>query len=432
MDYLEAIEWLNARADLERTGTTETAPPRLDRIQALIELLGSPQLEFPAIHVTGTNGKSSTTKMIAALLEREGLSAGAYSSPHLHVLNERLQWRGNAIEDEEFAALLSHVKLVSDFLTEEPSTFELMTGAALKWFADVAVQVAVIEVGMGGTWDATNVVDADVAVITNVAVDHTEFLGHTRQEIAIEKAGIIKPGCTLVLGETDAEIAPFFLDQGAAEVVLRGAEFGVRENRPAHGGRMIDLYTPRATYSDILLTLHGAHQADNAAAALAAAEVFVGEPLDEESVAEVFGSMRMPGRLEIAGYRPVVILDAAHNPAGARALMAALAIEFPSAPRTLVVGLLREKDPVEMLSALEATKAARVICCQPASPRAMDPREVQEAAIAVGVAPENVSVAGSVEEAMARALQATPASDQILVTGSFSVVAPARVVMGKH
>jgi dihydrofolate synthase/folylpolyglutamate synthase len=265
-----------------------------------------------------------------------------------------------------------------------------------------------------------------VAVITNVSIDHVEYLGPTREGIAADKAGIVKPGSTLVLGETDAALAALFLDRGPAQVVKRVTEFGVTDNRVAHAGRVVDLFTPDARYDGVFLPLHGAYQADNAAAALAAADSFLERPLPEDVVIEAFAAVRSPGRLEVLGHEPLVLLDGAHNVAGAETLRAALAEEFPTSPRSLVVGLLREKEPHEMLAALDAQHVARLICCRPPSPRALDPAEVAAAAVDLGVRPERVEIFDTVDDAVAYALDVTSADQQVIVTGSLYTVGAAR------
>jgi dihydrofolate synthase/folylpolyglutamate synthase len=436
VDRREALAWLDGHVNLETgVGAPAAAPgarrgaPTLGRIAALLELLGSPQLEYPAIHVTGTNGKTSVTRMISALLAASGVAAGAYTSPHLQSVHERMMREGEPIDDQSLVEQLEAVALVEDFLDQRPSYFEIVTAAALRWFGDVALDVAVIEVGLGGTWDATNVVDAAVAVITNVSVDHVEYLGHTRAEIATEKAGIVKPGATLVLGEIDPELAPIFEARDAARLLRRGTDFALERRRLAHGGQMLDLRTPGGRYPDVLLALHGAHQADNAAIALAATEAFLGGPLDEDAVAEAFATVRSPGRLEVVGHQPLVLLDGAHNVAGAQALVGALAEEFPATPRTLVVGILREKDPLEMLEALDATSAATVVCCAPPSPRALEATALATAARELGIEDDRIVVARSVEDAIDVARRRTPSDGHVVVTGSLYLVGAARGVL---
>ena len=434
MDPLETRAWLDAHVNLESLGVPvdierRAAHPTLDRMEALAALLGSPQLEYPSIHLTGTNGKTSVTRLAAALLAAHGLSVGSYTSPHLERVNERIGWNADEITDGALAELLVLIAEIEPHLPATPSYFEILTGAALRYFADVAVDAAVIEVGLGGRWDATNVVDGQVAVITNVSIDHVEYLGPTREGIAEEKAGIVKPGATLVLGETSPELLPIFEARSAGAIWLRDREFGVGENALAHGGRLLSIFTPGGSYPDVFLSLHGAHQADNAAAALAAAEAFLGRALDADVVAQVFGHASSPGRLEVVGHQPLVLLDGAHNVAGAHALGAALAEEFPSSPRTLVIGLLREKDPDEMLEALGAAYAARVICCRPPSPRARPPEDVATAAVELGLDHDRVEVVDDVAEAVARAVAVTGPDEQVVVTGSLYVVGAARAAL---
>jgi dihydrofolate synthase/folylpolyglutamate synthase len=432
-DALDPREWLAAHVNLESglgvPARDRAHAPTLDRIRALLTLLGSPETEHPVIHLTGTNGKTSTARIVSQLLATLGLSVGSYTSPHLERVNERLAHQGEPIADHDLDELLRVVALVEREAGVQPSYFEVLTAAAFRWFADLAVDVAVVEVGLGGTWDATNVAHASVAVVTNVAIDHVEYLGPTREEIAAEKAGIVEPGCTLVLGETDLDLADLFVARDPSRVLRRDVDFGVRDNRLAVGGRLVECFTPGATYPDLLLPLHGAHQADNAALALAAVEAFVGEPLDAATVADAFACVDSPGRLEIVGRHPLVVLDGAHNVAGAEALRAALREEFGDAPRTLVVGLLREKEPHEMLAALGVDDAAHVVCCRPPSPRALAPEVVAKAAIDLGVPEEHVEVVDDVAAAVGAALLVTPDDGQVLVAGSLYVVGAARTLL---
>ena len=434
MNTGEALAWLDAHVNLESLGvpageSRRASHPTLDRMQALVELLGSPQVEYGVIHVTGTNGKTSTTRLATDLLVAQGVSTGSYTSPHLQRVNERITWDGEEISDEVLAELLTVIALIEPHLPAAPSYFEILTGAAFRLFADVAAEAAVVEVGVGGRWDATNVADAQIAVVTNVSVDHVEYLGPTREAIAAEKAGIVKPGSTLVLGETDPALVPTFLERGAEQILMRDRDFGVSSNVLAHGGRLVSLFTPLARYDDVFLSLHGAHQADNAAAALTAVECVVGRALSAELVLEVLGTARSPGRLEVVGNQPLVLLDGAHNVAGARSLVTALADEFPPSPRNLVVGLLREKDPNEMLDALDVTAAARVVCCRPPSPRARDPYEVAKAALDLGVDPERVEAVEAVADAVEHAVEVAGPDEQVVVTGSLYVVGAARAVL---
>jgi dihydrofolate synthase/folylpolyglutamate synthase len=434
VNLAEGLAWLDAHINLESLGAPAGAERRtsalaLDRVRSLVALLGSPELSYPTIHLTGTNGKTSVARLTAGLLAEARLSVGSYTSPHLERVNERLSWNGDAIEDEALAEVLTFVAEVERQLPDAASYFEILTAAALHWFADVAVDVAVVEVGLGGGRDATNVVDGRIAVVTNVSVDHVEYIGPTIRDIATEKAGIVKPGATLVLGETDPDLAAIFLQRGPEQVVTRDVDFGVRAARLAHGGRIVDLYTPGGRYDQVLLPLHGAHQAQNAAAALTAAEVFLGSPLDRDVVETAFAAARTPGRLEVVGHAPLVLLDGAHNVVGAGSLRAALAEEFVDAPRILVVGLLREKEPHEMLEALGATVAARLVCCRPPSARALEPEALADAARDLGIDPARIETVDLVQEAVARALAVAAPEDQVIVTGSLYVVGAARAAL---
>jgi len=432
----EPRAWLDAHVNLE-TGvgtprTRERGAPTLERISTLLQYLGSPQLEYPAIHLTGTNGKTTTTRMITQLLAAAGYTTGAYTSPHLQRVNERIVRNDEPISDDELDEQLRVVALVEQEIGLDPSYFEVLTGAAVRWFADVAVDVAVLEVGLGGTWDATNVIDADVAVVTNVSIDHTQYLGTTAEEIASEKAGIVKEKSMLVLGETDPDLARRFTDRGPVGVARRDTDFGVLGSATAVGGRVLDLYTPDARYSDVFVPLHGAHQADNAAIALAAAEVFAGTPLDDDAVREGFAAVRSPGRLEVVGRHPLVLLDGAHNVAGAHALRAALSDEFAPSARTLVVGMLRERDAAEMLTALGLDEVELLVCAPPPNPRALPPVQIADAALHLGFPEERIEVVDSVADAVSTALLATPTEGEIIVTGSLYFVGAARGIFVKE
>jgi dihydrofolate synthase / folylpolyglutamate synthase len=425
--------WLSSHVNLESLNVpagSRRGPPTLERISTLMQYLGSPEVEFPAVHITGTNGKTTTVRVLTELLTALGLKVGAYTSPHLERVNERMSIDGEPISDDALDEMLYAVSLVEQSVGVDPSYFDVVTSAAFRWFADEAVDVAVVEVGMGGTWDATNVVDGRVAVVTNVSVDHVDYLGPTREQIAKEKAGIVKPGATLVLGETDPNIQAIFEERDAARVFRRDVDFGVSRNVLAIGGRLVDFRSPGAEYPDVFLPLHGAHQSDNAAIALAAAESFVGATLPFEVVADALSRVQSPGRLEVVGRQPLVLLDGAHNVAGAQALRAALDEEFSEGPRTLVVGLLREKEPHEMLAALGVEELeGLLVCCRPPSPRALETSFVAKAAVDLGLPEERIEVVDRVEDAVSTALLATPPDGQIVITGSLYVVGAARSVL---
>src|SRR5436309_1078559 len=427
MDLDGALAYLDDHVNLETDISARAAAKRLDRVARLVELMGGPQRTYPVIHLTGRNGEGSTARMLTALLVAKGLAVGTYTSPHLERFNERIAWNGEPISDAAFVEIIEAVASIERVMDEPPTVFEILTAAALRWFADVAVDVGVIEVGLGGRWDTTNIADGQVAVVTNVSLDHAETIGPTLADIATEKAGIVKPGSTLVLGETDPALAEIFRAGPAAAVCDRGRDFGCEANRPAHAGRHLDLRTPGARYADVYLPLYGAHQGENAAIALAAAEAFFGMPLDADVVEEAFAAVRVPGRLEVLGRQPLVVLDGAHNPAGAAAAAEAIAEAFESAVgRVLVVGLLQGKDPSEMLEALEARGARVLIACPAPTARTLPPDEVAAAAGAIGITAE---IANSVPEALARALAVASPEDLVLISGSLYVVGAARAAL---
>jgi dihydrofolate synthase/folylpolyglutamate synthase len=397
---------------------------KLESMRALCDVLGDPQDAQPAVHVTGTNGKGSVARMVTALLGHHDLQVGTFTSPHLERINERISRNGLPIDDDALAAILTDLAALEPIVDARLSYFELLTGAAFRWFAEEAVGAAVVEVGLLGRWDATNVVDGAVAVLTNVGLDHTDGVGDWRRRVAEEKAGIVKPGSTFVLGETDPELAAVFDATPAAATWRRDVDFGCTANRLAVGGRMLDLRTPGGAYEDVFLPLHGAHQGDNAAVALAAAEAFFDRPLDQHLVADAFASVRSPGRFEIVGRDPLVVLDGAHNPTGAAALAATLDEGFAAVrERRLVLGVLAGRDPHELLALLDVAGAAEVVCCTPDSHRALPAADLAAIVAELGGTPRVVpDVARAVQDAVAGA----GADDLVLVTGSLYTVGAAR------
>jgi dihydrofolate synthase / folylpolyglutamate synthase len=427
----EVLAWLDAHTNYELAMPTRLGAPTLERIKELCRLLGDPERACPVVHITGTNGKGSTARILTELFMANGLTVGTYSSPNLQTVNERLARDGEPIDDEELTEVLRSLALIEPMLSERPTRFELLTAAAFRWFADMAVDVAVIEVGLGGRWDATNVVDPEVAVITNVSYDHVEVLGPTLRDIATEKAGIIKPGCRVLVGETDPELRDLFVQVaatvGAAQTWVRGDDFGCDRSLVAVGGRVIDLRTPGARYPEVYLSLHGAHQADNAAIAVAAAEAFFGSPLSTEVVEHACASVTHPGRMEVVGRAPLVILDGAHNVAGAEALAQGLIEELRTDGDTVVViGMLEGRDPSAMLHALLPTGVRTVVAVTAPSPRAMAAGTIAEAARAAGL---DALVADSMVEALAMARQRLTPDGRLVVTGTLYVVAEARPLL---
>jgi dihydrofolate synthase/folylpolyglutamate synthase len=382
------------------------------------------------IHVTGTNGKGSTSQVITQLLVAHGLKVGTYSSPHLETPRERIQINGELISEEGFAESIAAVVNAETLAGVRPSYFEIMTAAAFRWFSDEAIDVAVIEVGMLGRWDATNVVHSDVAVITNIALDHTEFAGPTLAHIAREKAGIIKEASVVIIGETREDLKEIFLAEPHQEMWFRGEHFDIVGNHLALGGRALHIRTQHGEYEDVFVPLHGWHQGDNATVALCAVEAFFGGALSRDTVLEGFGQVSMPGRFEVVGHQPLVILDGAHNPAGADVCASVFFEDFdPHGRRILVVGALRGRDIGDTLSALKADEFEVVVCCTAPSPRALSGTEIGIVAEEMGCA--HVIRADSVEQACEIALRDASSDDAILVAGSLYVVGAARTHLAK-
>jgi dihydrofolate synthase / folylpolyglutamate synthase len=418
--------------------------PSLDRIRAFTELLGDPQRGYPVIHLTGTNGKTSTSRMIDTLMRALELRTGRFTSPHVEKMSERICVDGAPLTDEEFVRAFNDVApythLVDAAQPHPLSFFETVVGMAYAAFADAPVDVAIVEVGMGGVWDATNVADGQVAAVLPVAVDHAKYLGDRPVMIAREKAGIIKPGATAVLAEQVPEVAEVLLGHAAevgATVVREGLEFGVASRVPAVGGQVLSLQGLRARYDEVFLPLYGAHQAQNAAIALASVEAFVGDrPLDAEIVTTALGQVTSPGRLEVIRRSPTIVLDAAHNPHGAEAVAAALADSFAFDPLIGVLGVMADKDADGVLAAFEP-HLSHVVCTQNATERAMPADEL--AAVAreiygddrVTVVPrlaEAIDGASALAEA-GGAATGSIGSGAVLVTGSVVTVGEARTML---
>jgi dihydrofolate synthase / folylpolyglutamate synthase len=427
-DLTDALAWLDTHIDFEATVPSIRSLPTLERMRVLAGLLGDPQGAYPAIHITGTNGKGSTAAMATALLGAQGLTVGTYTSPNLTRVNERISRNGEPIDDDAFLEVLESLARLEPLMEDPPTRFELLTAAALAWFADEAVDVAVIEVGLGGTWDCTNVVDGDVAVLTNVSFDHTEVLGPTLEDIAGDKSGIFKAGSRVVIGETDPTLVALLRQAarqaGVSEVWVREQDFACTANRLAVGGRLIDVRTPGGAYGELLVPLHGAHQGENASCAIAAVEAFFGSALQEDVVEQAFSTVRVPGRLEVIGRHPLVVVDGAHNVAGMIVLARSLVEEFTvEGEAQAVVGMLSGRDPAAMLEALLTAGIRSVVACAPHSPRALAADVVAEAAAGLGM---EVSVAASPREAVTRAIGRASPEDRIVVCGSLYVVADAR------
>jgi dihydrofolate synthase/folylpolyglutamate synthase len=492
VNYRGAVAYLDQHINLEKStalaGRVEGLS--LDGMRRLVHVLGDPQHAYPVVHVTGTNGKGSTARMIAELLAAHGLVVGVYTSPHLQRVNERLWWSGDpvrrvdqdgevveeaftgrrrvlpaersdllsdgeliglddedvvnrlseevhrntvanpdarpsgAISDEDFAEVITELAGLAPLAGVTPSYFELITAAAFMWFAQLPVDVAVVEVGVLGLYDATNVADAQVAVITNIGEDHTDGTGDWRADIAKEKSGIVKPDSFLVLGEPDADLRPIFDEASGGRRWVRGEDFAAESNSVAVGGRLVDVRTPAGVLDELFVPAHGEHQGENAALAVAAVEAFFARPLDAEVAQAGLWKVRLPGRFEVAGRSPLLIIDGAHNADGAAALAETLREDFEVTGKLVfVVGLLGGRDPDQLLEALGVRSADLVIACRAPSPRTVPAEAVAAAARALGTPAEAVD---DVAAAIERARAVTTEDDVIVVTGSMYVAGAAR------
>ncbi|WP_045731642.1 bifunctional folylpolyglutamate synthase/dihydrofolate synthase [Pseudarthrobacter chlorophenolicus] len=425
--------------------------PRLAPLFRAMDVLGEPNKAFPIIHITGTNGKTSTSRMIESVLRAQGLSTGRYTSPHLSKVTERISIDGHPVSDETFVRIWDEIRPYLQIVDAELEAegqprltyFECLTILGFAIFADQPVNVAIIEVGLGGITDATNVGDGQVSVITPISLDHTDLLGDTTEDIAHEKAGIIKPGGFLVSAAQPLDAAQVLLEK-AKEVGVpfrfEGVEFGVESRTVAVGGQMVTIQGIAGRYPDLLVPLHGAHQAQNGAVAVAALEAFFGgeKELPFDVLQEGFAAASSPGRLEVVRSAPTIIVDAAHNPDGIKASAAALKEAFTFSRLVPVVGVLKEKDAEEILRELKESlgDVAEEYCfTQSNSPRAVPAAELAELAIDLGFGEDNVHVEEKLDDALEWAVERAEANDDlsggVLVTGSITLVAEARILLGK-
>ena len=416
--------------------------PTLERISALVDMLGSPQLTYPTIHVGGTNGKTTTSRMIDSLLFEMGLRTGRFTSPHLESYLERICINGQPIDAKEmifsFNDISAYLDLMDTKFDNPISFFEAITALAFAAFAEHPIDVGVIEVGMGGQWDATNVVDADVSVIMPIGLDHMEYLGNTIAEIAATKAGIIKEQGFVVLAQQEPEAAVELLRRAAevgADVAREGLEYSIDSRAIAVGGQLISVTGLRGHYDDIFLPLHGKHQASNAAAALIAVEAFFGEQdLDIDAVRAGFANVTSPGRCEIVHRDPTIILDAAHNPHGAKAIAETIQSEFTFDDVTGIVAVMADKDALGILQALEPVMN-QIIVTTNSTERSMAVADLEALAHQVfGV--DRVFSQPTLTEAIEKAItdSVRPLSEEslaILITGSVVTVGEARTAVRK-
>lgn len=383
------------------------------------------------IHIAGTNGKTSTARMAAALIGAHGLTPGLFTSPHLDAVEQRFEVGGFPMTPAEFAEAMGELAPIVDLYEErtgDPVTyFELTTALALAWFAERTVDVGVVEVGLGGRLDATNVVDAEVAVVTSIGLDHTEYLGDTIPQIAVEKLAILKKGAVLVTGDLDpaaTAVAGERVAEQQARWFRHGTDFAVAEVARQAGGWVFDVEGVYRRYSELGLRLHGRHQVANFATAVAAAEALFGRGLDEAAVRESAATVTSPGRMEVAGDDPLVLVDGAHNPSGIAALAAALREEYPAIRWTLVFGAMGDKDVPGMVDGLDGLVGS-VFTAAARTPRAMPADEVATVVgqrLGIGVEP-HASVAAALGAALAD-------GGPVLVTGSIYVVGEARRALG--
>ncbi|HEY2506211.1 MAG TPA: folylpolyglutamate synthase/dihydrofolate synthase family protein [Streptosporangiaceae bacterium] len=433
--------------------------PSLERIKALVTLLGDPQQAYPVIHVTGTNGKTSTSRMIEALLRARGLRTGLFTSPHLTFVGERISVDGQALDAERFVAAYEEIKPYVDFVDashEVPlSFFEVLVGMAFSVFADSPVDVCVLEVGMGGTWDNTNVADGVVAVVTPISLDHTRYLGATVPEIATDKAGIIKPGAIAVLGQQPPAAAEVLLRRVAevgATVAREGLEFGVLSRELAVGGQQVSIRGLLGDYPDVYLPLFGAHQAANLACAVAAVEAFAAAPatadgagaassepaaLDADIVRRGAAMVTSPGRLEIVRRSPVVVVDAGHNPGGMAATVEGLTEAFGFAELIAIIAISEDKDVAGILSELEPVVTHLVVTTN-SSARSMPAADLGELAATIFGA-DRVTIAARLDDAIElgvaladqadAAAEGGPGKAGVLITGSVVTAGDARALL---
>ena len=416
--------------------------PSLGRIRALTELLGDPQRAYPVIHLTGTNGKGSTAAMIESLLRADGLRTGRFTSPHVMSVTERITIDGRPISDERFDDLWREIEPYVALVDQQEidgvhmTFFEIITAMAYAAFADAPVDVAVVEVGMGGAWDATNVADADVAVVTPIDLDHTHLLGRTIREITREKAGIIKPGAHAILAGQSVEAAEILLARCAEVGALpqrEGVDFGVIDRKLAVSGQLIRLSAADGPVDDIFLPLYGAHQAANAGQALAAVEAFLGlKALNPDVVREGFAQVHFPGRLELVRRTPAVLLDAAHNPHGARAAAAAITEAFAFAPLIGVVAVMGDKDARGILEVFEEIMNQVVITQVASTSRGMPADVLGELAREIFGASRVTVVPrldDAIDQAVALAEEDVVGSAGVLITGSVVAIGEARTLL---
>jgi len=409
--------------------------PGLERTRVLLDYMANPQSAYPIIHITGSNGKTSTSRIASSIVSAHGLAVGSFTSPHLERVEERLGVNGHHATPEAFAEAVADVAPYADLLEQQtgdrPTYFELTAAMAFAWFAERAVDVGVVEVGLGGRLDATNAADATVAVVTGISKEHVNVLGSTISEIAREKLGIVKPGCVLVTGPLpgDAEVeAQRFTDNLGVQRWRYDRDFRVRDAALAVGGWIVDVDGVYDTYEDLMLPLHGRYQTRNLAVAIAAIESLLGRSLDHNALREGVATASSPGRLEVLGRGPLLIVDGSHNEEGMGVLVSALGEEFPSLSWTVVFGVLGDKDLEGMFNHLRGI-ADRLVVTAPESSRSVDPATLAAVARERLGADIEIHVVDGVEAAVRQALRITRPDEALITTGSLYLAGEARPVL---
>jgi dihydrofolate synthase/folylpolyglutamate synthase len=434
------VEYLGVEKAILRRGVEWDIDPTLDRINILMDLLGQPQRAYPVVHITGTNGKSSTARMIDTLLRERNLRVGRFTSPHLTSMRERIVVDGKPLSEERFVQVYEDVAPYLDLVDQQQgrlSFFETLTAMAYAAFADAPVDVAVIEVGMGGTWDSTNVADGAVAVVTPISLDHVSYLGPDIEAIAREKAGIIKPGATAVLAQQPLAAGEVLMRRAAeigATVAREGLEFGVVQREVAMGGQLLRMQGLKGMYDEVFLPLYGHHQAGNAVCALAAVETLTAgeDPLDLDLVRNAFAQVSSPGRLEVVRRGPTVLVDAAHNPGAAQSVVEAMEESFGFDRLIGVVAVMADKDVAGVLELLEPIMT-EIVVTRNSSPRSMEVEELVSVAEDLFGA-ERVHAAARLDDAIDMAIGLAEESAElggsgVLIVGSVVTAGDARTLL---
>jgi len=422
MNFREALQYLDRFINREATAG-RIHGLSLAAMSELVECMGEPHKDLRAIHVTGTNGKGSVVSMTESLLSSKGLRVGSYMSPHVDTIRERFTLAGSQITEEIFSEIIFDVSQYVESHELEPSYFELLTAAAILLFSNEGVDAAVVEVGILGRFDATNVLEGEVAVITNIGKDHTDGSEGWRRSIAAEKAGIIVESKPLLLGNPEEDVFDLFEAENPDPIFQYGKDFSVEDSLPAVGGQVINVKGIFGQYEEIFLPLYGNRQAENAALSLATAEVFLEGPIPEEVVESAFGELVIPGRLEILSRRPVILVDGAHNKDSANHLAETINDVFPESRRILILGTLEPHSPEEIFTELKTISPELVIVCAAPSPRAINPNELEKVAMRLGL---EVERAENPYEATLKALRIGDEEDLIVAAGSFYNISEVR------